>query len=94
MALATVPAGTLAVTACSVFGQQLDLLADEVGQNRFKNETHSQYEAPATKTDLPAEVQSMKAFRASETVEIQALLASDLRNALRPARRRLLGNSC
>ena len=34
--------------------------------------------APATEADLPAEVQSLKAFRAAETEEAQALIAGDL----------------
>ncbi|QEG02373.1 hypothetical protein Mal15_64940 [Stieleria maiorica] len=34
--------------------------------------------APATEADLPAEVQSLKAFRAVETEEAQALIAGDL----------------
>ncbi|WP_436717368.1 TROVE domain-containing protein [Roseiconus lacunae] len=34
--------------------------------------------APATEADLPGEVQSLKAFRAAETEEAQALIAGDL----------------
>ncbi|WP_168565183.1 TROVE domain-containing protein [Crateriforma spongiae] len=34
--------------------------------------------APATEADLPAEVQSLKAFRSAETEEAQALIAGDL----------------
>ena len=33
--------------------------------------------APATETDLPAEVQSLNAFRAADTAEAQALIAGD-----------------
>ncbi|MCD0461408.1 TROVE domain-containing protein [Roseiconus lacunae] len=39
--------------------------------------------APATEADLPAEVQSLKAFRAAETEEAQALIASDFPTSVR-----------
>lgn len=34
--------------------------------------------APATESDLPAQVQSLTAYRAAETAELQALIAGDL----------------
>ncbi|WP_149495404.1 TROVE domain-containing protein [Roseiconus lacunae] len=39
--------------------------------------------APATEADLPAEVQSLKAFRAAETEEAQALIAGDFPTSVR-----------
>ena len=39
--------------------------------------------APATEADLPAEVQSLKAFRAADTAEAQALIAGDFPTMVR-----------